>query len=35
MKKGQNQLTWLMVSLIAFNMVWEMWSITIPSRASQ
>ena len=22
MKKDQNQLTWLMVSLIAFNMVW-------------
>lgn len=32
MKKDQNQLTWLMVSLIAFNMVWEMWLITTPSR---
>ena len=35
MKKDQNQLTWLMVSLIAFNMVWAMWLITIPSKESR
>ena len=27
MKKDQNQLTWLMVSLIAFNMVWGLGNV--------
>lgn len=35
MKKDQNQLTWLMVSLIAFNMVWVMWLITTPNKESR